>query len=83
MFLAKIKQAKGGRCEKCGYNTCLGALEFHHIDPTQKDFTISNDHFRLEEAIEESKKCILLCANCHRELHNGLWNLKEKEEVDP
>lgn len=83
MFLAKIKQARGGKCSRCGYDTCLGALEFHHLDPTQKDFTISNANFKLEEAIEESKKCVLLCANCHREYHCGLWNFKEKEEVNP
>lgn len=87
-FLAKIKSARGGKCERCGYNTCLKALEFHHLDPTKKDFTISNDHFKLIDAVKESKKCILLCANCHRELHDNIWNIeeiksKEKEEVEP
>lgn len=72
---------------RCGYNKCLKALEFHHLDPSQKDFTISNDHFKLKEAVEESKKCILLCSNCHKEFHVGLWsldelNLEEKEEVE-
>ena len=87
-FLAKIKEAKGGKCVRCGYDRCLKALEFHHLDPSKKDFTISNDHFKLLEAIEESKKCILICSNCHRELHDNLWtveelNLEEKEEVEP
>jgi len=82
MFLSKIKEARGGKCEKCGYNKCITALEFHHLDPSEKDFTISNDHFKLQEAIDESKKCILLCANCHRELHAGLWKIEEKEEVN-
>ena len=83
-FLAKIKLQRGGKCERCGYNTCIKALEFHHLDPTQKDFTISNDHFKLKEAVKESKKCILICANCHRELHDNLWNVKDirKEEVE-
>lgn len=81
-FLAKIKQQRGGKCERCGYDTCIKALEFHHLDPSQKDFTISNDHFKLKEAVEESKKCILICANCHRELHDGMWNIEDlkKEE---
>lgn len=62
-------------------------LEFHHLDPSQKDFTISNDHFRLLEAVEESKKCVLICSNCHKELHDNLWNIeelnfKESEEVE-
>ena len=87
MFLAKIKQARGGKCIKCGYDKCIKALEFHHIDPTQKDFTISNDRFRLQEAVEESKKCILICSNCHKELHDNMWNLEdlnieEMEEVE-
>ena len=87
-FLAKLKEARGGQCVKCGYNKCIQALEFHHIDPTKKDFTISNTNFKILEAVEESKKCILLCSNCHRELHAGLWDLKEldleerKEGID-
>lgn len=76
-FLAKIKQQRGGSCARCGYNNCLKALEFHHLDPNKKDFTISNDHFKLLDAVEESKKCVLLCANCHRELHEGLWSINE------
>ena len=85
-FLAKIKEQRGGKCQRCGYNTCIKALEFHHLNPSKKDFTISNDHFKLKEAVEESKKCILLCANCHRELHDNIWNInelnfKEMEEV--
>lgn len=87
-FLAKLKESRGGKCIRCGYNKCLKALEFHHLDPTQKDFTISNDHFRLLDAVKESKKCILICSNCHKELHDGLWNINElnlggKEEVKP
>ena len=79
---------KGKSCSICGYNKCIQALEFHHLDPSKKDFTISNDHFKLLDAIAESKKCILICSNCHKELHDGLWtidelNLKEMEEVEP
>lgn len=76
-FLAKIKKRRGGKCERCGYDTTIKALEFHHLDPSQKDFTISNDKFKLEEALKESEKCALLCANCHRELHDGLWQIEE------
>ena len=87
MFLAKIKENRGGKCIRCGYNKCLKALEFHHIDPAQKDFTISNDHFKLMDAVKEAEKCILICSNCHKELHDNLWiidelNLEKKEEVD-
>lgn len=88
MFLSKIKELRGGQCIRCGYNKCLKALEFHHLDPDKKDFTISNDYFRLDEVVMESKKCILICANCHRELHDSLWtieelNLTDKEEIEP
>lgn len=62
---------KGGKCERCGYNKCIVALDFHHLDPSQKDFTISNRNvdWDWEVVKQEVDKCILLCANCHRELH--------------
>lgn len=88
-FLAKLKESRGGKCIRCGYDKCLKALEFHHLDPSQKDFTISNDRFKIKDAVNESKKCILLCSNCHKEFHDGMWNLDEldltirKEEVEP
>lgn len=63
---------KGGKCERCGYSSCNSALEFHHLDPKHKDFAIS--HARLTafstKVIEELDKCIMLCANCHREIHS-------------
>lgn len=82
MFLAKIKETHGGKCVRCGYNKCLKALEFHHIDPSKKDFTISNDHFKLQEAVEEIKKCILICSNCHKELHDDMWNIEDLREEE-
>lgn len=84
-FLAKIKQQRGGKCIRCGYDKCLKALEFHHVDPNKKDFTISNDHFKLIDAVEESKKCILICSNCHKELHDNMWSIEDLEEggVEP
>ena len=51
-FLAKIKEQRGGKCQRCGYNTCLKALEFHHLDPSKKDFTISNSpHMAFEKSL--------------------------------
>ena len=76
-FINLIKQQRGGKCEKCGYDKYLGALDFHHLDPSQKDFTIGNRDFKLKECIEGSKKCIMLCANCHREIHANLWQLED------
>lgn len=65
---------KGGKCENCGYDKCEGALHFHHINPKEKEFSISqinlNDtNFSLEKIFLEVDKCKLLCANCHAEVH--------------
>src|SRR5262245_22450654 len=62
---------KGSRCSLCGYNRCAEALEFHHLDPEKKDFTISDRGYSQswEKIKNELDKCIMLCANCHREVH--------------
>ena len=62
---------KGGKCEKCGYNKCNGALDFHHLNPLEKDFSISSTGTTksFERIKKELDKCILVCANCHREIH--------------
>lgn len=69
-----LVQYKGGKCCQCGYNKCEGALQFHHINQEEKDFTLShinlNDtDFSIEIIKQEVDKCILLCANCHAEKH--------------
>jgi len=71
---------KGGSCQRCGYNKCDGALEFHHLDPTKKDFSISSSgNTRAWEVIKkELDKCIMVCANCHREIHEEERNKKAK-----
>ncbi len=68
---AMAVEYKGGQCEKCGYDHCIDALEFHHIDPTRKDFSISSKGYTRswDKVKEELDKCTMLCANCHRELH--------------
>lgn len=61
---------KGGECEVCGYNKCVRNLEFHHKDPTQKDFGISKkQNWNIEKLKKEVDKCILVCSNCHGEIH--------------
>jgi hypothetical protein len=67
----KCVEYKGGKCEVCGYSHCLGALEFHHLDPEQKDFTISTKQLtaNFEKLKPELDKCSLLCKNCHAEVH--------------
>jgi predicted HNH restriction endonuclease len=65
---------KGGKCQVCGYDKCTKALEFHHIKGAEKDFGISDRGYTrsLKKIRDELDKCILLCANCHREVHSGL-----------
>jgi predicted RNA-binding Zn-ribbon protein involved in translation (DUF1610 family) len=70
----KLKQLaieyKGGKCERCGYKKCYDALDFHHCNGN-KEFGISaKGHTKSWEKIRiEIDKCILVCANCHREIH--------------
>jgi len=61
---------KGGKCEICSYDSCTAALEFHHKDPSIKDFGISTNSNKAWSKIKiELDKCVLVCANCHREIH--------------
>jgi len=62
----------GGKCSKCGYDKCPAAFDFHHLDPREKDFAISSK-LSWTVVVEELKKCVLLCSNCHREAHDG-WH---------
>jgi transposase len=73
----KVREAivaeAGGRCTLCGYDRCTAALEFHHLDPSTKLFTIgSGNTWSLERMREEARKCILLCGNCHAEVEFGM-----------
>lgn len=69
----KLKLERGGKCEKCGYNKCFGALEFHHLDPSKKEFNLGMRRGLKEETLRaELDKCQLLCSNCHHETHAGI-----------
>lgn len=65
-------QGFGSKCQICGYNKCQKALEFHHINPNEKELTLSSGVFSWELTKTELKKCICVCSNCHREIHDGL-----------
>lgn len=63
----------GSKCMCCGYDRCIQALEFHHLNPEEKDFSFgSNTNRSWASTRNELQKCILVCANCHREIHYGL-----------
>lgn len=65
---------KGGKCVMCGYSEHVGVLDFHHLDPSQKEFSIgAKGYTRSWERLRvELDKCILVCANCHREIELGV-----------
>lgn len=66
-----LKYKNTYECSKCGYNKCFAALEFHHINPEEKDIKISsfNTITLTVKMKKELDKCIVVCSNCHRELH--------------
>lgn len=67
----KAIEYKGGKCCICGYNKCAAALDFHHPDPNKKDFGIATGDYKSFEKIKgELDKTILVCSNCHREIHD-------------
>ena len=69
--IAAYMVSRGGiECSSCGYNKCIGALEFHHRDPKEKDPFWSRG-WSLPKLKIELDKCDILCANCHREIHYG------------
>ena len=72
---------KGNKCQCCGYNKCPQALEFHHIDPSQKDFGLGAKGYTRswDKNKEELDKCVMVCANCHRMLHRRKPLLKPRD----
>jgi hypothetical protein len=76
---ARAIEYLGGKCARCGYDRCKRALSFHHIEG--KDFAISGNETRSWKSIvTEITKCALLCANCHMELHEGLWSFEREQD---
>lgn len=70
LFITEIKQSGCTICKE----TCIPCLEFHHLDPKEKDKDVSSLYLfgskkRLKEEID---KCVLLCACCHRKVHAGI-----------
>ena len=77
----RVKQAlieeAGGCCRLCGYDRLPRALAFHHVDPATKSFGLATQGIArsLEKAREEVRKCVLLCANCHAEVEDGVASI--------
>jgi hypothetical protein len=69
----QLIELAGGKCVRCGYDSNFAAMGFHHIDPKAKKFSLdlrSLSNRRWEYVLQEAKKCILMCSNCHAEEHN-------------
>lgn len=78
--LSDCKNKVGSCCKVCGYDRCQQALELHHKNPQEKSFDVSDAIYHKirvsdEDILIELNKCVLLCANCHRELHYGVVEL--------
>lgn len=77
-------ELKGGKCEICGYDKNIAALEFHHINSNEKSFnldarTLANS--KIEKLEEELNKCMVVCSNCHKEIHNENHNMAIVKEL--
>jgi transposase len=70
----QLVEEAGGRCALCGYDAYTGALQFHHVDPSQKRFGLAKGGLTrpLDQVRKEARKCVLLCGNCHAEVEAGL-----------
>lgn len=81
---ARLVNAMGGKCAICSYAKCNDALEFHHINPLEKEFglgAVRGSILSWAKIVEEAKKCVLLCSNCHREIHAGIIDLPKELPV--
>jgi len=69
-----VIEYKGGKCALCGYEKYAGAFDLHHIGDSKKEFGLSASGLTRswEKTKKEADKCILVCANCHREIHGGI-----------
>ena len=77
---ATLVAEAGGRCRLCGYDRCVSALEFHHLDPATKRLGIAAGGLSRSLAVlrAEIAKCVLLCSNCHAEVESGVRSVPLK-----
>jgi len=71
---AELVKMFGGKCRACSYNRYIGALDFHHTNPSDKAFALSVRGlcYAWKDVLKEARKCVLLCKNCHAEVENGI-----------
>lgn len=73
----KAVKYKGAKCQVCGYDRYIGSLSFHHLDPEKKDFSLSTKglYRSWKRVLKELDKCVLVCNNCHGEIHGGITTI--------
>ncbi len=72
------------KCQACGYDRCFEALHFHHVDPSEKSIVLTTKNTLLidpKKLLEEAKKCVLVCGNCHIEIHSGYTDCPEQIDL--
>jgi len=69
---ARAVEAMGGKCACCGYSECLKAMDFHHLNPKDKEFNLTNNIKSWSKIVSELRKCVLVCCRCHAEIHDGV-----------
>lgn len=73
----RLVAAFGGKCGNCGLEDDPVVYDFHHLDPNEKDMNITSKVMRWELVVEEAKKCVMLCAHCHRKYHGGMITIPD------
>ena len=77
---ANLRSVFHSKCCLCGFNEVQEALEFHHVNPEEKEFSIggsNNQTKALKPQLEEIKKCILVCSNCHKGIHQNIYQVPD------
>jgi hypothetical protein len=80
----RMIEAMGGKCVCCGYNSCRDAFDFHHLKPEEKRFSFGGmraNPIAWIRIVEELRKCILVCANCHREIEAGKRDIENLQST--
>lgn len=80
----RIIESMGGRCQICGYDKCDSALSLHHLNPNEKEVSLGSIRANPRSwvrIVDELRKCILLCNNCHSEVHDGCTFVPDQYEI--
>lgn len=73
----RMVESFGGKCGICNYNKSLRALEFHHVNPEEKEFSFNSKCRSWKKIVSELKKCVMVCSNCHAEIHDNITEIPD------